>query len=160
MFSPGVDAQSSVRFYRLIEMHVHNAAYNPDGDIPNANLGTFDPASGMHNGFKETPYGSVFYRFLKRTELYRAGNCMRLHDDFTVGSTLGSNNQVEVTGSIRTRFRERASKDCSSSTGSGLATRMGVCPAGLFSFCTNQMWVQRPVSRVSAHHRSRSDARR
>ncbi|WP_413215952.1 porin [Paraburkholderia kururiensis] len=86
------------------QMRVHNAAYNSDGDIPNANLGTFDPASGLHNGFKETLYGSVFYHFSKRTEVYLAGDYMRLHGGYTVGSTFGSNNQVEVTGGIRTRF--------------------------------------------------------
>ncbi|MEX3933760.1 porin [Paraburkholderia phymatum] len=86
------------------QMRVHNAAYNADGDIPNANLGTFDPTSGLHNGFKETLYGSVFYHLSKRTEVYVAGDYMRLHGGYTVGSTFGASNQLELTGGIRTRF--------------------------------------------------------
>ncbi|SIT47830.1 Outer membrane porin lipoprotein [Paraburkholderia piptadeniae] len=86
------------------QMRVHNAAYNADGDIPNANLGTFDPTSGLHNGFKETLYGSVFYHLSKRTEVYLAGDYMRLHGGYTVGSTFGATNQLELTGGIRTRF--------------------------------------------------------
>ncbi|MBB5507997.1 putative porin [Paraburkholderia sp. JPY681] len=42
------------------QMRVKNAAYNADGDIPNANIGAFDPTSGLHNGYKETLYWSAF----------------------------------------------------------------------------------------------------
>jgi predicted porin len=87
------------------QMRVHNAAYNADGDILNANTGAaFDPAGGVHNGFKETLYGSVFYHLSKRTELYLAGDYMRLHGGYTVGSTFGATNQLELTSGIRTRF--------------------------------------------------------
>jgi predicted porin len=86
------------------QMRVHNAAYNADGDIPNANLGAFDPTSGLHNGFKETLYGSIFYHLSKRTEVYLAGDYMKLHGGYTVGSTFGATNQIEVTSGIRTRF--------------------------------------------------------
>ncbi|MDR3098747.1 MAG: porin [Paraburkholderia sp.] len=86
------------------QMRTHNAAYNADGDIPNANLEAFDPTSGLHNGFKETLYGSIFYHLSKRTEVYLAGDYMKLHGGYTVGTTYGSNNQVEVTTGVRTRF--------------------------------------------------------
>ncbi|WP_116137756.1 porin [Trinickia diaoshuihuensis] len=87
------------------QMRVHNAAYNADGNIPNANLGgVFDPTQGVHNGFKETLYGSVFYHLSKRTELYVAGDYMKLHGGYTVGSTFGATNQLELTSGIRTRF--------------------------------------------------------
>jgi predicted porin len=87
------------------QMRVHNAAYNGDGDIPNANTAhVFDAAAGLHNGFKETLYGSVFYHLSKRTELYLAGDYMRLHGGYTVGSTFGAKNQLELTSGVRTRF--------------------------------------------------------
>ncbi|MCP3722446.1 porin [Paraburkholderia sp. CNPSo 3272] len=86
------------------QMRTHNAAYNVDGDIPNANIGAFDPASGLHNGFKETLYGSIFYHLSKRTEVYLAGDYMKLHGGYTVGTTFGATNQVEVTTGVRTRF--------------------------------------------------------
>ncbi|MEM5340751.1 porin [Paraburkholderia azotifigens] len=86
------------------QMRVKNAAYNADGDIPNANIGTFDPASGLHNGYKETLYWSAFYHLSKRTEVYVAGDYMRLHGGYTVASTFGATNQLELTTGIRTRF--------------------------------------------------------
>ncbi|SEA04042.1 MAG: porin [Paraburkholderia sp.] len=86
------------------QMRVHNAAYNSDGDIPNANVGAFDPTSGLHNGYKETLYWSTFYHLSKRTELYLAGDYMRLHGGYTVGTTFGSTNQLELTTGVRTRF--------------------------------------------------------
>ncbi|WP_173819584.1 porin [Paraburkholderia piptadeniae] len=86
------------------QMRVKNAAYNADGDIPNANIGTFDPASGLHKGYKETLYWSAFYHLSKRTELYLAGDYMRLHGGYTVASTFGASNQLELTTGIRTRF--------------------------------------------------------
>lgn len=87
------------------QMRVHNAAYNAAGDITNANLGgSFDPSQGVHNGYKETLYGSVFYHLSKRTEVYVAGDYMKLHGGYTVGSTFGATNQLELTSGIRTRF--------------------------------------------------------
>jgi predicted porin len=86
------------------QMRVKNAAYNSDGDIPNANIGTFDPTQGVHDGYKETLYGSVFYHLSKRTEVYLAGDYMRLHGGYTVSTTYGATSQVEVTSGIRTRF--------------------------------------------------------
>ncbi|KPD14490.1 porin, partial [Burkholderia sp. ST111] len=86
------------------QMRVKNAAYNSDGDIPNANIGAFDPTSGLHNGYKETLYWSAFYHLSKRTEVYLAGDYMRLHGGYTVGSTFGATNQLELTTGVRTRF--------------------------------------------------------
>ncbi|WP_408460712.1 porin [Paraburkholderia fungorum] len=86
------------------QMRVKNAAYNSDGDIPNANIGAFDPTSGLHNGYKETLYWSAFYHLSKRTEVYLAGDYMRLHGGYTVGTTFGATNQLELTSGVRTRF--------------------------------------------------------
>ena len=86
------------------QMRVKNAAYNTDGDIPNANVGAFDPASSLHNGYKETLYWSAFYHLSKRTEVYVAGDYMRLHGGYTVATTFGATNQLELTTGIRTRF--------------------------------------------------------
>ncbi len=86
------------------QMRTKNAAYNSDGDIPNANIGAFDPTSGLHNGYKETLYASAFYHLSKRTEVYLAGDYMRLHGGYTVGTTFGATNQLELTSGMRTRF--------------------------------------------------------
>ncbi|GBH25179.1 porin [Burkholderia vietnamiensis] len=86
------------------QMRVKNAAYNADGFVPNANLGAFSLTSGVGNGFKETLYGSVFYHLSKRTEVYLAGDYMKLHGGYTVASTFGAKNQLELTSGIRTRF--------------------------------------------------------
>ncbi len=51
-----------------------------------------------------TLYGSIFYHLSKRTELYLAGDYMKLHGGYKVSSTFGSNNQFELTTGIRTRF--------------------------------------------------------
>lgn len=56
------------------------------------------------NGFEETPCASVFYHLSKRTELYLAGDYMKLHGGYKVASTFGSNNRLELTSGIRTRF--------------------------------------------------------
>ncbi|WP_367277838.1 porin [Paraburkholderia sp.] len=87
------------------QMHVKNAAYDSDGNIPNANSGLFDPAATtVHNGYKETLYASTFYHLTKRTEVYLAADYMRLHGGYTVAGTFGHNNQFEVATGIRTRF--------------------------------------------------------
>jgi predicted porin len=85
------------------QLRTRNAAYDINGDVPYANVGTFDLASGVHNGFKETLYWSAFYHLSKRTELYLAGDYMRLHGGYTVAQT-SSSNQLELTTGIRTRF--------------------------------------------------------
>ena len=86
------------------QMRVKHAAYNSDGDIPNANIGTFSPTAGLANGYKETIYASVFYHLSKRTEVYIAGDYMKLHGGYTVATTYGANTQLELTSGIRTRF--------------------------------------------------------
>jgi len=86
------------------QMRIKNAAYNADGFTPNANLGAFSLTNGVGNGFKETLYASLFYHLSKRTELYLAGDYMKLHGGYKVASTFGSNNQLELTTGIRTRF--------------------------------------------------------
>ncbi|WP_133648794.1 porin [Paraburkholderia flava] len=85
------------------QMHTTNAAFDDTGGIANANL-TFDPDTGTGSGYKETLYGSVFYHLSKRTELYVAGDYMRLHKGYVVATTYGAKNQLELTTGIRTRF--------------------------------------------------------
>ncbi|PRE78565.1 porin [Burkholderia multivorans] len=58
----------------------------------------------VRTGFDETLYASVFYHLSKRTELYLAGDYMKPHGGYKVASTLGSNNRLELTAGIRTRF--------------------------------------------------------
>jgi len=87
------------------QMHVKNAAYDSDGNIPNANSSLFDTAdTTVHNGYKETVYASTFYHLSKRTELYLAADYMKLHGGYTVAGTFGHNDQIEVATGIRTRF--------------------------------------------------------
>ncbi len=59
------------------QMHVKNAAYNSDGDVPNANIGTFSLTNGVANGYKET---LLRIRFLSSLEAYRGLYCRRLHE--------------------------------------------------------------------------------
>ncbi|MFK0380082.1 porin [Pandoraea sp. NPDC090278] len=86
------------------QMHASNVAYDADGNVPNANVGAFSLTNGVGSGYKETLYASVFYHLSKRTEVYVAGDYMKLHSGYTVAGTYGANNQVELTGGIRTRF--------------------------------------------------------
>ncbi len=88
------------------QMYTKHALYNVDGDIANANNdSSFEAGGGLHDGHKDTLYASVFYHLSKRTEVYVAGDYMKLHGDYTVPQiTDGSKNQVEATAGIRTRF--------------------------------------------------------
>ncbi|WP_415120467.1 porin [Paraburkholderia sp.] len=85
------------------QMHASNAAFDDTGGTANANLG-FNPGGGTASGYKETLYASMFYHMSKRTELYIAGDYMKLHDGYVVATTFGAKNQLELTTGIRTRF--------------------------------------------------------
>jgi predicted porin len=84
-------------------MHASNAAFNSDVGMANANLG-FDPDTGTGSGYKETLYGSVFYHLSKRTEVYVAGDYMKLHKGYVVSTTFGAKNPLELTTGIGTCF--------------------------------------------------------
>ncbi|SMG55453.1 porin [Paraburkholderia susongensis] len=85
------------------QMHASNAAFDDTGGTANANL-AFNPDTGTASGYKETLYASMFYHLSKRTELYVAGDYMKLHDGYVVATTYGAKNQLELTTGIRTRF--------------------------------------------------------
>ncbi|QCP48536.1 porin [Trinickia violacea] len=88
-----------------LQMHTKNAAYDSNGNIPNANSGLFDTSdTTVNNGYKETIYASTFYHLSKRTEVYLAADYMKLHGGYTVSGTFGHNTQLEVATGIRTRF--------------------------------------------------------
>jgi predicted porin len=87
-----------------MQMRTKNAAYDADGYTPAPNVGDYSPTGGVASGFKETLYGAVFYHFSKRTEVYVAGDYMRVHGGFRSSSNFGYGNQLELTGGIRTRF--------------------------------------------------------
>lgn len=86
------------------QMRIHNAANDSDGFTPNANIGAFSLTNGVGNGYKETLYWSTFYHLSKRTEVYLAGDFMKLHGGYTEATTYGANTQLELTAGVRTRF--------------------------------------------------------
>lgn len=86
------------------QMRAHNAAYTADGYTSDANLGQFSLDNGTGSGFKETLYGSIFYHLSKRTEVYLAGDFMRLHGGYRAAQSYGATTQLELTSGIRTRF--------------------------------------------------------
>lgn len=71
---------------------------------PQSSIASYVARARVGNGFEETPCASVFYHLSKRTELYLAGDYMKLHGGYKVASTFGSNNRLELTSGIRTRF--------------------------------------------------------
>jgi predicted porin len=79
-----------------------DAAYNSAGFTPNP-FADVSTATTFGSGDKKTFYGSIFYRFDRRTELYLAGDYMWLNGGYKVAVTNGSTDQVEL--AIGTRFR-------------------------------------------------------
>lgn len=82
-----------------------NAAFGKDGAVMGP-IRAFNDGSGATtavNGTRSTMYASVFYHFDRFTEVYLAGDSMKLKD----GSTLkadGSQKQTELAVGMRTRF--------------------------------------------------------
>ncbi|CAM3874481.1 porin [Roseateles saccharophilus] len=82
-----------------------NAAFGKDGAVmgPIRAFNDGSAATTAVNGTRSTLYASVFYHFDKFTEVYLAGDYMKLKD----GSSLkvdGSQNQTELAVGMRTRF--------------------------------------------------------
>jgi predicted porin len=61
--------------------------FDDNGGTANANLGV-NPDTGTGSGYKETLHASVFYHLSKRTEVYVAGDYMKLHDGYVVATTI------------------------------------------------------------------------
>ncbi|MGZ5084871.1 MAG: porin [Usitatibacter sp.] len=80
-----------------------NAGVNGSGFV----LTPYADASGVKstaNGDKDTLYGSVFYHFDRRAEVYLVADYMKLKDGYKLAVTNGHDNQVEVGVGLRMRF--------------------------------------------------------
>ncbi len=87
--------------YQII--HAANAGVNSSGFI----LTPYADAAGVKStatGDKKTLYGSVFYHFDRRAEVYLAADYMKLTDGYKLAVTNGHNSQVEVGVGVRMRF--------------------------------------------------------
>ena len=85
------------------DMKAKNAAVNGGGNVLNA-FGDPGSASAVATGSRSTVYASAFYHFDKITEVYIAGDYLKLKDGYRVGSTNGFASQTEVALGLRTRF--------------------------------------------------------
>ncbi len=87
--------------YQII--HADNAGVNGAGNV----LVPYRDTSGIKGtatGDKKTLYGSVFYHFDRRAELYLASDYAKLTDGYKLGSFNGFANQLEVAAGMRYRF--------------------------------------------------------
>lgn len=82
-----------------------NAAFGKDGAVVGP-IRAFNDGYGAAtavNGTRSTFYASVFYHFDKFTEVYLAGDSMKLKDASVLKSD-GSKQQNELAVGLRTRF--------------------------------------------------------
>ena len=80
-----------------------NAGVNGSGFV----LTPYADATGVTNianGDKKTLYGSIFYHFDRRAEVYFVSDYMKLTDGYKLAVTNGHSNQVEVGAGLRVRF--------------------------------------------------------
>lgn len=87
--------------YQVI--HADNAGVNGSGFV----LTPYADASGVKStatGNKKTLYGSVFYHFDRRAEVYLVADSMKLTDGYKLAVTNGHDSQVEVGVGMRVRF--------------------------------------------------------
>ena len=84
-------------------LHADNAAVNAAGNnlTPYANTGG---AVRTVTGDKKTLYGSVFYHFDRRFEVYFAADYAKLSGGYKLGSFNGFTNQTELATGMRFRF--------------------------------------------------------
>lgn len=85
------------------DMKANNAGVSGSGNVLNA----FADASGIKataTGSRSTLYASAFYHFDKITEIYIAGDYLKLKDGYKVGSTNGFSSQTELAVGLRTKF--------------------------------------------------------
>ena len=85
------------------DMKAKNAAVNGGGNVLNA-FADSSAAKATATGSRSTFYASAFYHFDKVTEVYIAGDYLKLKDGYKVGSTNGFGSQTEVALGLRTRF--------------------------------------------------------
>ena len=85
------------------DMKANNAAVNGSGNVLNA-FANASSAKAVATGSRSTLYASAFYHFDKITEVYLAGDYLRLKDGYKVGATNGSPSQTELAVGLRTRF--------------------------------------------------------
>jgi predicted porin len=87
--------------YQVI--HADNAGLNGSGFV----LTPYVDASGVRatgTGDKKTLYGSIFYHFDRRAEVYLVADSMKLTDGYKLAVTNGHNSQVEAGVGMRVRF--------------------------------------------------------
>jgi predicted porin len=85
------------------DMKANRAAVNGGGNVLNA----FADASAAHataTGSRSTMYASAFYHFDKNTEVYIAGDYLKLKDGYKFSATNGFPSQTEFAVGLRTRF--------------------------------------------------------
>jgi predicted porin len=84
-------------------LHADNAAVNASGNllVPYRDTGA---ARGTATGDKKTLYGSIFYHFDRRAEVYLAADYAKLSGGYKLGSFNGFANQTEVATGMRIRF--------------------------------------------------------
>jgi predicted porin len=86
-------------------LNVINAARNAGGSTLNPfGNATATGVAATGTGDKKTFYGSVFYHFDRRAEVYLAGDYMWLSGGYRLASTNGADNQTEIATGIRFRF--------------------------------------------------------
>jgi predicted porin len=84
-------------------MKASNAAVNGGGNVLNA-FANASTAKATATGSRGTVYGSIFYHFDKITEIYVAGDYLKLKDGYKVAVTNGQPSQLELAFGLRTRF--------------------------------------------------------
>ena len=85
------------------DMKATNAAVNGAGNVINA-FANASAATKVASGSRSTLYASAFYHFDKVTEVYVAGDYLKLKDGYKFGPTNGFANQSELAFGLRTRF--------------------------------------------------------
>jgi predicted porin len=84
-------------------MKASNAAVSGSGNVLNA-FASATSATATATGSRATLYASAFYHFDKITEVYVAGDYLKLKDGYKVGATNGAPSQTELAVGLRTRF--------------------------------------------------------
>jgi predicted porin len=84
-------------------MNATNAAVNGGGYVINAYADT-SAAKATATGKRRTVYGSVFYHFDKRTELYLASDYLSTDGSYKASQAHGADSQFELATGLRFRF--------------------------------------------------------
>lgn len=84
-------------------MNATNAAVNGGGYVLNAYANT-STAKATATGKRRTVYGSVFYHFDKRTELYLASDYLSTTGNYKASQAHGADSQFELATGLRFRF--------------------------------------------------------